>query len=469
MRIYKIILLTFFAVMVASCSDFLDKEPKQSIEAQDALTSSENVRLTLNSAYTFVRNAYGQQLFHGADLLADDGEIVFQGTYLQPREYLGRDLVSNSIWPRDAWQDLYKGIYICNQVLSSLEIVSDDIKDQVEGEALFLRGLSYFDLGRFYAAPYQAGQANGQDAVPLMDESNLDEVYPSRASLDAVMAQVEADLVRAKSLLATDETFFASRYAACAILSRLYLMQERWAEAASEASEVIESGMFDLEATPLAAFNHDSNSAEDVFMFQQNNDDNLGTEQGTGNEGMSAFYASTNVTGRSDFTITQKTLDLYEPGDLRGVLQTGLLEGVSDEADINSMFYNGFGPSHRDANFCAKWLSFDYNMTFVRLAEMYLTRAEANFENGSSIGDTPLNDVKAVRNRAGIGTDEPITLEFIREERVRELIFEGHRLHDYKRWKWSVGEYSYNSTKLVFPIPQRETDVNENLTQNDGY
>jgi starch-binding outer membrane protein, SusD/RagB family len=462
-----IILISLFALLLAGCNSFLDVKPQQSIEASTALTTGENVRLALTSSYVNIRNAYGQQLFHGAELMADNGEIFFQGTYLQPREYIGKSLVASSTWPEEAWMDLYKGIYICNQVLKNIDVVDEANRPQIKGEALFLRGLVYFDLARFYAPTYQPGGANSADAVPLMVETS-DEMYPSRSSVAQVYDRAQADLEEAASLLSPDEPFFANKYAALAILSRLYMTKELWSKAAEAADEIISSGVFSLSALPLDAFNHASNTPEDVFAFQANNDDNLGSLNGTGNEGMSAFYASTNVTGRSDFAINNMVFEMYESNDLRGKVQGGLDEN-SDESDINSLYYYGFGDSNDGGIFCSKWLDFDRNMTFVRLAEIYLTRAEANYNNGTAIGDSPINDIKAIRNRAGVSTPDAIDLDFIRHERIRELIFEGQRLHDYKRWKWNVGDLSYDSPRLVFPISQRERDVNVNLTQNAGY
>jgi starch-binding outer membrane protein, SusD/RagB family len=464
----KNILFGLLGLLLVGCNSFLDVKPQQSIDASTALTTSENIRLALNASYVNIRNAYGQQLLIGADLMADKGEIYFQGTYIQPREYLGKNLVASSEWSEAAWEDLYKGIYICNQVLKNMTVVDETNRPQIEGEARFLRGLSYFDLARFYAPAYQPGGANGADAVPLILESTT-EMYPARATVAQIYGQAQTDLEKAVELLSPDETFFANKYAALGILSRLYLTKEMWKEAATAASEVIESGKFSLSETPLSAFNHAANGPEDVFAFQQNNDDNLGSLMGTGNEGMSAFYASTNVTGRSDFAVTDITLNLYEADDLRGKVQRNLVQDVSDASDIKSMFYNGFISTSSDGIFCSKWLYFDKNMTFIRLAEMYLTRAEANFNNGTAIGDTPLNDIKTIRKRAGISTPDAIDLNFIRQERVRELIFEGFRLHDYKRWKWSVEDLSWDSPRLVFPISQRERDVNSNLTQNAGY
>lgn len=105
---------------------------------------------------------------------------------------------------------------------------------------------------------------------------------------------------------------------------------------------------------------------------------------------------------------------------------------------------------------------------------MFLTRAEANFENGSEIGAPPVDDINVIRNRAGLDDLPAVDQDDIRRERRLELAWEGHRLHDLRRWQESLyegteDEISYNSPRLVLPIPQREIDVNENLEQNPGY
>jgi starch-binding outer membrane protein, SusD/RagB family len=111
----------------------------------------------------------------------------------------------------------------------------------------------------------------------------------------------------------------------------------------------------------------------------------------------------------------------------------------------------------------------------MRLAEMYLTRAEANFRLSSAVGDTPLNDINRIRTRAGLANRVTLTLDDILRERQLELAFEGHYLHDLKRTRRSTAGSNnsngpaWNSPLLIFPIPQRELDVNVNLTQNDGY
>ena len=109
------------------------------------------------------------------------------------------------------------------------------------------------------------------------------------------------------------------------------------------------------------------------------------------------------------------------------------------------------------------------NVLQFRSAEMYLTRAEANFRLGTAVGATPVADINLIRTRAGLKPAAAVTLESILKERHLELAFEGHMLHDIKRNKKNVGTLPYNSPKLIMPIPQREIDVNKALVQNEGY
>lgn len=462
MKLLKSFIIVLSILIFAGCDSFLDLEPKQSIDTGKVLTTAENIELTLVGAYPVIRDVYGQNMFHFSELLGDNGEINFRGTFSQPRDLINKNLVEDFSWADDAWNGAYDGINRANIVLDYLEILDEDNRDEFKGQALFLRGLMYFDMVRFYGKPYEPGQINEQLGVPLLLKSNFDVSkieYPERASVEDVYNQVITDLTTAKSLLGEDE-FFANRYAAAAILSRVYLQKGMFEEAAQEADFVISEGGFGLAEVPFKAYNNESNGVEDVFAFQQNNDDNVGES----NNGMSAFYASTDATGRSDFQITDTQFTMYEEGDLRGEVTS-----AEKSKDVKSIYYLGFGSNARGGTFCAKWLDFKTNLTFIRLAEMYLTRAEGNFEAGTSIGATPLDDINEIRERAGLDPLGSVDQAAIRKERMLELAFEGFKLHDIKRWKMSVGSLPYNDPSLVLPIPKRETDVNSNLDQNDGY
>ena len=109
------------------------------------------------------------------------------------------------------------------------------------------------------------------------------------------------------------------------------------------------------------------------------------------------------------------------------------------------------------------------NIHVIRLAEMYLIRAEANYRLGTSLGATPLDDINTIRGRAKASALTTVTLDDILLERRRELAFEGFLIHDIKRTKGNVGSLNWNSDKLVFPIPLREMQVNNKLVQNPGY
>ena len=134
---------------------------------------------------------------------------------------------------------------------------------------------------------------------------------------------------------------------------------------------------------------------------------------------------------------------LWETGDQRKNLF---------DVDVTTKFDNAYG-----------------NIHISRLAEMYLIRAESNFRLSSAIGVTPLADVNRIRNRVGLPSLLVVTLANILKERKLELSFEGFVLHDAKRLQNNVGALLYNSTKLVYPIPDRERRVNTNLVQNAGY
>jgi hypothetical protein len=123
-----------------------------------------------------------------------------------------------------------------------------------------------------------------------------------------------------------------------------------------------------------------------------------------------------------------------------------------------------------------------FNITVMRLAEMYLTRAEANFRITGSLvpgvgGATPEADVNQIRERASLLPLADVTLADILKERRNELIFEGSLHLDTKRNEVTTTGVSvngitsvpWNSPRFVFPIPDRECKVNDKLTQNEGY
>ncbi|MGZ5248187.1 MAG: RagB/SusD family nutrient uptake outer membrane protein, partial [Flavitalea sp.] len=160
------------------------------------------------------------------------------------------------------------------------------------------------------------------------------------------------------------------------------------------------------------------------------------------------FFSSN---GRGDIDITDAHLDKYE-----------------EEDDRLNLFYVDGG-----AIYTGKHENQYGNVTIARLAEMYLIRGESNFRlGGTPIGGiTPAQDINRIRARVNLDPIDAadLTLDAILRERRLELAFEGFALDDAKRLKQNIGATAWNSPKLVFPIPERETLVNDNLEQNEGY
>ncbi len=184
------------------------------------------------------------------------------------------------------------------------------------------------------------------------------------------------------------------------------------------------------------------------------------------------MYASLNGMGRGDYEIQQVFLDRFSPSDLRGMFQEDTEESYTID-NITMMYYKGVGTIINNGGInTAKWGDYYANLPLIRLAEMYLIRAEANFEDpGADIGpDTPTQDINTIRARSNAplyaGT---VTRQQIRDERYFELCWEGFRLHDLKRWKVSIDSYPYNAGNLILPIPFREMEVNDLLEQNEWY
>jgi hypothetical protein len=118
-----------------------------------------------------------------------------------------------------------------------------------------------------------------------------------------------------------------------------------------------------------------------------------------------------------------------------------------------------------------KWNNLYGVVNLIRLAEMYLIRAECNQRLGTTVGATPLADYNVIHTRAGLDPATSVTLDAILYERRLELAFEGFKIHDMRRLHQDVGIRPYTDPKLIFPIPAREIQANPGLKdeQNTGY
>ncbi|MFB9076524.1 RagB/SusD family nutrient uptake outer membrane protein [Flavobacterium procerum] len=461
MKSYKYILLFLFTAFLTSCENELEIDPQQSQDSDITLSTEGGITNILNGAYALVADAdvYGGRMLVSGDLMAQTGvtattDFRWRGTYGEFRQMYTKTILTDNAFVRQIYKRCYDIINAGNIVIENIDKVKDpDKQARMIAEAKFLKSLAYFDLVRFFAQPYEAGKQNTQLGVIIRPNAIYDynsDLSKERSTVEEVYALVISGLNDAYDNLPEENSFYPDKYAAKALLARVYLQQQNYEAARDAADEVISDSGRALSNTYAGAFNHDVNQIEDIFAVQI-------TKQ-TGENEIVVMYASEGNGGRGgDIEIRNTYLDKFtDPNDVRANFNY-----VNDDNGrlLTSKYTNQFG-----------------DVGIIRLAEMYLIRAESNFRLGTAVGDTPLNDINLIRSRANATNFILITLDDILAERELELAMEGFAIHDLKRTKGSIdvnGDGSvlipYNDNKLVFPIPLREMDTNGKITQNPGY
>ncbi len=462
---YKILSVAIFTILLSGCGDKLNIQPAQSVDATAALQTSKDVKATLIGAYSRLGsdNLYGGGFSVYADLLASAGDINFFGTFQGLTQIANKSIPVNNGFVAGTWLDGYSAINTANIVLNSLTLVDTVDRKRIEGEAKFIRGTIYFELVKLFAKPWNDGDPNSNLGVPIvLAPTNLlteAEKQPARNTVAQVYAQVISDLTDAQNLLGSPSSvtyYYATTGAASAMLSRVYLTKGDYANALASSSTVINSGAYKLTNAYADEFPYTGravrifNTSEDIFA-QQVSEQSFYSDANTsyGENQQNTFYASSDKGGRGDIEMSLDFYNTYEVGDDRLGLFT---DDGSGSYFYSDKFDNQFG-----------------NIKVLRLSEMYLTRAEANLVLGTNVGDTPLNDVNAVRARVKLPALSSVSISQVLNERHYELAFEGQWLTDYKRTNTAIASLPSNSPTLIFPIPQREIQVNPNLAQNDGY
>lgn len=453
---YRIIyLILAIVIFIAACNKKLDVAPQNTL-TPDQIKSADDVKAVLFGAYSTLQNAngLGEKYNTFGELLVHNGDIDWAGTFETYTDLSQNSQVKVAPEIYQVWANSYHTINAVNIVLNKIDVLTGNEKTQIEGEAKFLRALAYYYLVNLYAIPYSAGNVAANPGVPLIlapvtgyvpDRDKL-----PRASVEAVYTQIVNDLKDgATKMPVSNPNFRANKYAALALLSRVYLSQANYAEAATAANDVIASNRYDLTNTFEEAFNNAGNSSEDIFAIQQTSQSNAGTS----NFGMTTFYSGDPI-GRGEIQITNAHIAKYDAAD-----------------DRKAFFYPGSSISGQNGNMTAKWRDLYRAIPVIRLAEMYLTRAEANYRKGGTpVGRSALEDVNEIRRRAGLANLGSLAdADVIVRERYLELAFEGERFFTVKRLKITTGGLPYDDPKKILPIPQREIDLGNALPQNTGY
>ena len=350
------------------------------------------------------------------------------------------------------WKPAYKCIYAANLAIEKLSMsqeLSGSLKNQLTGEAKFIRAFCFFHLINLFGD------------VPLILSSKYQEnTSVPRVSTAPIYKQVINDLTDAKNLLSSDyitaERVRPNKWTAAALLSRCFLYTRQWQNAATEANSIIASDAYSLEADLNNVFLNTSTEA--IWQLKP-------VRPGFNTyEGLEILPAS--PFSNPTYLVTANLRNSFETGDNR------------KSAWINSRIYNNdtlyFPFKYKVANGAV--LS-EYYMVF-RLAEQYLIRAEAALQL-NNISDARA-DINIIRVRAGLSNtlanDIPSLKLAVEHERQTELFCEwGHRWYDLKRTDRAntvlapIKGSTWQSTDLLWPIPIQEINLNPSLTQNPGY
>jgi hypothetical protein len=333
-------------------------------------------------------------------------------------------------------------------LLENIEISSgltQLVKQQLKGEALFLRAYSNFYLINTY----------GEVPLPLTTDVKITSTL-SRKNIEKVYEQIIIDLVKAKSILSPSypntEKVRANKWAATALLARIYLYNQSWSGAEQEATEVINSGLY----TPLDNVKHVfiKNSKESILQFW--------TQNGFTVEG-SLFIPSENAI--PNYYLTDQLLNAFEMGDQRKI------EWINSSIVNGQTYYYPFKYKNRTTVPVGEYL------TTLRLGELFLIRGEARAMQNNIVGAN--DDLNVIRNRAGLSnsvalSQSDVLIEIENERRIEFFCEWGHRFYDLKRngnlnSVMSNIKPNWQSTSILLPIPHYELLNNPNLHQNPGY
>jgi len=472
-NINLVILITAFS----SCQGILDKQPIATLDAGSYFQSEDDAVQALNSAYQPLLMCNDNNNYYWAFAEITSDEAITGGDGSRPGL---TEMDAFSYTPRteefnDFWKLQYRGIVQCNLVLDHLpDITTSDVRrNQITGEALFLRSYYYFLLVQVFGD------------VPLFTSIPAPEDLKSpRTPKATVFAQIEADCALAGDLLAVKQTGKdegrATKGAAYALAAKAYLYEKNWEKTLEFVAKVKALNMYSLMPDYVDNFRKATqNNAESVWEIQHTN-----LELGVGNF-LNQWWASKKYEGYGFAEATEAFVLAFETGDPRRKFTVAM----NNEDYFGVVYKNSFSATKYGVR---KYLQAkaevtqkadgDINYTAIRYAEVLLWEAEALTELGRvQDAQAPLEQVRA-RARAQAATpattlpaitttDQQTMRDAVRHERRVELGFELHRFFDLVRWgiadqvlpDFQVGKHEY------FPLPQTEIDLNPTLIQNAGY
>jgi tetratricopeptide (TPR) repeat protein len=477
MQLFRLLHKFAFAVpfvaglpLITGCNKLLDAgEPDNKVVTSQVYKSDSLAQAAIIGVYYEMMERFGPHNGHITRFSGLSCDELFPSStpLAQDQPFITNTISANNPIISSIWAYTYSYIYQCNDLvegLSNNKSITPALRDQLLGEAYFLRAFSYFYL------------VNQYGDVPLVLHTDYTKsASMPRTPVDAVYKQMIEDLQEAQNLL--PDTYVptpeyptarvrVNRLAVKALLARIYLYQGRWSDAAAAATEVIQAGTYQLETDLSQTFRYDSREAILQFMPVL---DAYNTAEG-------GMFVPVNPNGRPAIILCDSILKYMEPADKRKAwVRMVTVSGKQYNSPYKYKLNTG---TPRE----------EYNMV-LRLAEQYCIRAEARAM--LDLLPEAVNDLNTIRKRAGLAdlaniTTQTRALAAVEQERRIELFAEwGHRWFDLKRWPASRPTHpnekridevmnalrpaTWKTTAVLWPIPSTEIIRNPALIQNEGY
>ena len=467
-------------LVLTGCDLVNDINDPQAITPGQALDTIEGYEALLVQGYDALQaeDHYGQQFMLAPDALADNIRVPNSTSNRYPA--FVQNLTGTHL---NRWGGHYQSINAMNIIIEGIDELEDESatqanRDQVKGEAYFLRALNYFDLAR--TKGYEPGrEVDGFDLSAIIRTEPTEDLesadFRERSTNDEVYALVLSDLDQAASLLNGNERStnspaeFATYAAVLALQARANLYLRNWSAAESAAEDALSETaamlvQSDSEGDALVSAWAAPTHPESIFEVQFT----ASTDGDVTNVNASLQSLTDPTRPGGSFTDALPTDDLiaaHEDGDARLALYADAVIGTGDGAEDVQYIQKYTGTSGLDVD----------RSPVLRVAEMYLILAEARAEQGDTGGAR--DALNTLRNARGLDDlDSGNLIDQVYQERRVELAFEGHRFFDLKRRGLDVPKpqtafsvLPYSDFRIIAPLPQTEVNESPVLTQNPGY
>ena len=453
---YKLILgIVLVAGAISSCKklNVIPANPPSSITLKEQFADSATTISAVAGVYTFNTGngfAYSDgSLTYCTALSADEVSTIIASDVQQFYTYTLTPLNSEIT---NLWGYPYQSIFQVNSVLNGItnnSALSASFQKQITGEMEVVRALYYFNMVNLFG---------GVPLVTTTSYAATDRLPRSAAT--AIYAQVKADLADArKKLTATYPSSGHIRpnlYTAVALLAKVNLYQQNWQSAYNEADSVIRLGGYNLEPNLNNVFL--DGSVEAIWQLPANGLYSVYTD--------AANFQPQYQGANPNFLVTPFLLSAFETGDQR------LQDWIGSTSVNNQTLY--YPNKYKNISPTATPLE---DQMILRLGELYLVRAEAAAHLNNLT--QALADVNTIRARAGLGavnaTSQTAALSAVMHERQVELCCEwGNRWYDLKRTGTAATvlgseKTGFTANAELYPLPQTQIQLDNNLTQNPGY